>query len=347
MKLRIGNRLVGDDEPCFIIGEVGINHNGSLELAMRLIEVAKEAGCDAVKFQKRTINRILTKDLLNMPYVGPTSLGSTYGEHRRRLELTRNDYKKIVERCRELEIIFLASAWDEEAVDFLEEFDVPAHKIASADLTNLPLLRYVASKGKPVILSTGMSDISEIDEAVSTIRNHCDQLILLQCTSTYPSRFEEVNLRTMSLLRERFHCPVGYSGHELGIAVSAAARALGACVIERHFTLDRTMQGPDHAASLEPTGLKKLVRDIRAIEMALGEKEKKVLERERPIRMRLAKSIVASKKIKKGTILTQDLITQKSPGSGLSPIWIDRIIGKRLRRDLEEDEIIKKEDLDW
>jgi sialic acid synthase SpsE len=324
-----------------------VNHNGKLDLALQLIDIASEAGADAVKFQKRSVEKILTKEALNQPYISPTSLGKTYGEHRKALELQREDYEEIVKRCRERGIIFLASAWDQDSVDFLEQFDVVAHKIASADLTNLPLIEYIAKIGKPVILSTGMSEMHEVDRAVNLIKRYNEQLILLHCTSTYPSRFEEINLRIMRVLRERFDVLVGYSGHELGIAVSTVAAALGAVMVERHFTVDRTLPGPDHAASLEPQGLRKMIRDIRAVERAMGTGEKRILERELPIRRRLTKSIVATKDIPAGTLLQREMLCFKSPGDGLNPGYLERIIGKRVVREIKADTSIKKEDIEY
>lgn len=345
--IRIGDRTIGDGQPCFFIAEAGVNHNGSVDVARQLIDVAAEAGADAVKFQKRTPEDILIAEALERRYDTPTALGSTYGEHRERLELSYESYVELAERCRSRDIIFLASAWDAKSVDFLDDFGVPAYKTASADLTNLPLLDYIASKGKPLMISTGMSDMEEIADAVATVRRHHDEIVLLQCTSSYPAENAELNLRVIPALREKFDVLVGYSGHERGLAPSEAARALGACVIERHFTLDRAMPGPDHAASLEPGGLRALVRNIHNIEAALGDGRKRVLESERPVRERLAKSVVAAVDIPAGTPIRGDMLTVKGPGSGISPRDLPRLEGVIAAADIRRDTLLPVEALEW
>jgi N,N'-diacetyllegionaminate synthase len=342
-KIRIGNKWIGDGEPCFIIAEIGLNHNGDVELAKMLIGQAKDCGADAVKLQKRSIDKILTKEALRAPYNAWYAYGKTYGEHRQALEFSKKEFIDLKQYADSIGIIFLASAWDEESADFLETLDIPIHKIPSADLTNLPLLEHIAIKGKPVLLSTGMSELSEIREAVDTISKYNNELVLLHCVSTYPAEFAEINLTAMETLRSEFNCPVGYSGHERGISVSGAAAALGACVIERHFTLDRTMKGPDHAASLEPTGLSRLARDIRAIEMAMGTRAKNVQEREREIRTKLAKSIVAATAIPKGTIITKEMLTIKSPNTGFPPKYISILPGRKAAADIPADTTIKED----
>jgi sialic acid synthase len=345
--LEIAGRTVGEGQPCYIIAEAGVNHNGSLELARRLVDIAVEAGADAVKFQKRTIADILIAEALMRPYAVPTSLGATYGEHRQRLELSEEDFFALADHARARGITLLASAWDVRSADFLERLGIPAFKIASADCTNLPLVEYVARKGRPVLLSTGMSDLGEVDEAVATVRRHTDQLVLLQCTSTYPCDNDQINLRVIPAYRERYGCVVGYSGHERGLAPTEAAVALGASVVERHFTIDRTMVGPDHAASLEPTGLQRLVRNIRNVEKALGSPEKRIVEAERGVRERLAKSIVARADIPAGTIITADMLTVKGPGNGLKPGDIPRLVGVVAESPICEDTLVPQEALTW
>ena len=346
-KIRIDDKLIGENEPVFIIAEAGINHQGDFEIAKKLIDVAVMAGADAVKFQKRKIDRILTKEGLSKSYINENSFGPTYGEHKQALELSEGHFRKLKNYCGDKKIIFLASAWDEESADFLEELNIPIYKIASADLTNLPLLEHIAKKGKPIILSTGMSNIAEIKKAVETITKFNNDLILLQCTSTYPCKFKEINLKVIEHLTKIFNVPVGYSGHEPGIAIPVAAVAMGACVIERHFTLDRTMKGGDHAASLEPIGLQKLVRDIRHVEEALGSGNKRVLESEIPIRQKLAKSLVSKMFIPKGTIITKDMLTTKGPGTGISPSEIIKVIGRCTIKDIKEDIVINYSDIEW
>ena len=345
--LQIGTRLIGEGQPCFIIAEAGVNHNGQLELAKRLVEMAAGAGADTVKFQKRTIKDILVADALARPYLNVNSLGATYGEHRERLELTEEEYWELASLSRERGIAFLASAWDKHSADFLEELGVPAFKVASADVTNIPLLEHIARKGKPMIISTGMTEMEEIADAVTTVRKYHDQIVLLQCTSTYPCNNDEVNLRVMETLRRTFDVLVGYSGHERGLAPSEAAVALGAVVVERHFTLDRTMRGPDHAASLEPRGLELLIRNIRNIEAAMGSSEKRVLESEKPVRERLAKSVVAACDIPAGVEITAEMLTVKGPGSGISPRFLPLLVGVVVQKDIPADTLIPKEALNW
>jgi sialic acid synthase SpsE len=347
--ISINSRVVGEDQPCYIIAEAGVNHNGSVELAKKLIKKAAEAGTDAVKFQKRSIKDILISEALAKSYIGPNSLGSTYGEHREKLELSEADYKELVRYAKEVGITFLASVWDKPSADFIESLGAPAFKIPSADLTNLPLLEHVARKGKPVILSTGMSTLEEVREAVNEVLTYNDQLILLHCISVYPCEPADVNLRIMETLRKEFGVLVGYSGHEkTGYAVTEAAVALGAVVVERHFTLDRTMPGPDHSASLDSFGLARLVAHIREdIEPALGSPEKKISEAEWGVRARLAKSIVSACDIKAGTVIQPEMLTVKGPGTGLKPKYLSRLYGKVAQGDIQADTLVPLEALSW
>ena len=271
-QLSIGDRLIGKDQPVFIVAEIGINHNGSVELAKKLIDAAVFAGCDAVKFQKRTIEKVYTSEELARPRESP--FGGTNGDLKRGLEFSQDVYEEIDRYCREKRIQWFASCWDEESVDFIEKFSPPCYKIASASLTDDNLLRHHTQYGKPVIISTGMSTLEQIDHAVEVLGTKA--LVLLHCTSTYPSKEDELNLKMMSTLKDRYGVPIGYSGHEVGLAPSLAAAALGACMIERHLTLDRAMWGSDHAASVEPMGFWRMIKDIRAIEKSLGDGIKRV-----------------------------------------------------------------------
>jgi len=277
--VKIGDKIIGENQPVFIIAEIGINHNGDINIAKQLIDAAAEAGCDAVKFQKRTIDIVFTPEELARLRENP--FGPTNGDLKRGLEFGEKEYQEIDRYCREKGIIWFASPWDLKSVDFLENFNVPCYKIASASLTDDELLKYVKSKGKPVILSTGMSTVEQIRHAAEILGE--DNLVLLHCTSTYPSKDEELNLKVISWLKENFSCPIGYSGHEVGAYSSLAASVLGACVVERHITMDRAMWGSDQAASLEINGLNRLVRDIRLIPVWLGDGEKIVFESEKPI----------------------------------------------------------------
>ena len=281
--VRLGERAVGPGHPCYVIAEIGINHNGSLETARQLIDVAVESGCDAVKFQKRTVDVVYTAEELARPRENP--FGPTNGDLKRALEFGHDAYAEIDRYCRTKGIAWFASCWDEASVDFIEKFQPPCYKIASASLTDDRLLRHHAAMRRPIILSTGMSTIEQIQHAVETLAT--DDLILLHCNSTYPAKLEELNLRALQTFQRMFEAPVGYSGHEVGLPTTLAAVALGAAVVERHVTLDRAMWGTDQAASLEPAGLKRLVRDIRAIERALGDGIKCVWESERPVMAKL------------------------------------------------------------
>lgn len=282
-QVRMGTSMVGEGQPCYIIAEIGINHNGDLDLAKRLISIAVAAGCNAVKFQKRTIEVVYSAEELSHPRESP--FGNTNGDLKRGLEFEYDDYVELDRYCREVKMPWFASCWDEASVDVIHRFDVPCFKIASASLTDDHLLRHTRATGKPILLSTGMSTVPEIDHAVEVLGK--ENLILLHACSTYPAYYEELNLKAISTLRERYGIPIGYSGHETGLPSTVAAAALGACVIERHITTDRAQWGSDHAASLEPNGITKLVSYIRLVEKSMGDGVKRVLEREQPILKKL------------------------------------------------------------
>jgi len=342
--IKIGDRLIGDGQPAYIIAEIGVNHNGILALALELIDVAVSAGADAVKFQKRSLNQLYPKKYLENANAGEKTLRYLL-PILQQVELPDHNYYKILEHCQKKGITFLCSAFDIESADFLADLGVPAYKVASADLTNLPLLDHLARKGKPLILSTGMSRMDEVETSVDFLNERGVEFALLHCNSTYPTAFEDVNLRFMEKLR-RFGVPVGYSGHERGIAVSTVAAAMGASIIERHITLDRTMDGPDHAASLEPQGFKKMVRDIRQVSEALGTGEEKFISRGEILnREVLGKSLVAARKIEPGEVITSEMITVKGPALGLSPQNYPGLVGRVATRPIEEDEPFLDRDL--
>lgn len=284
-KVKIGNRWIGDGEPCFVTAEIGINHNGDLDIARKLISAAAAAGCDAVKFQKRTVDVVYTAEELARPRENP--FGPTNGDLKRGLEYGFEQYAEIDAFCKSHQMMWFASAWDEGSVDFLEQFDPPCYKIASASLTDDDLLRHHRQYKRPIILSTGMSTIEQIDHAVDVLGT--EDLILLHCNSTYPlTETREQNLKVIHTLRERYEgVPVGYSGHELGLQTSLAAMVMGACMIERHITLSRAMWGSDHPASIEPKGITLLVRDIREVERAMGDGVKRVYASEIPVMEKL------------------------------------------------------------
>ncbi len=278
-EVRLGSKVIGPGKPCYVIAEIGINHNGDIDIAKKLINVASGAGCDAVKFQKRTVDVVYSREELAKPRESP--FGETNGDLKRGLEFELEEFQEIDRYCREVKIDWFASCWDEASVDFIAQFKVPCFKIASASLTDDNLLRHTRKVGKPVLLSTGMSTLKEVVHAVEVLGKQ--ELILLHACSTYPAYYEELNLHVIGVLRDRYGVPVGYSGHETGLASSVAASVLGSCVVERHITLDRSMWGSDHAASLEPNGITRLIRDIRLIEKSMGDGIKRVLEREQPI----------------------------------------------------------------
>jgi N-acetylneuraminate synthase len=283
MNVNIAGRMIGGANPSYVVAEIGINHNGDLGLARRLIDVAATSGCSAVKFQKRTLDIVYSA--AEMARVRESPFGTTNGDLKRALEFGKKQYAQIDAHCKTVGIQWFASPWDEASVDFLEEFSVSCHKVASASLTDDHLLRHMRATKKPIILSTGMSTMAQIDHAVEVLGR--DNLIILHATSTYPANYDELNLRVIPVLAKRFGVPIGYSGHETGIASSVASVVLGASMVERHLTLDRAMWGSDQAASLEPNGMLRLVRDIRLIETSLGDGEKRLYDREVPIMEKL------------------------------------------------------------
>lgn len=343
-KVKIINRYVGPGEPVYIIAEIGINHNGDVAIAKRLITEAAAAGVDAVKFQKRTPEEVLTKEGLLRPYNSPHAFAPTYGEHRKKLEFGEAEYQELIKFAKEKNVAFFASVWDSSSTDFMERLGIGAYKIPSADVINLPLLEYVAKKGKPVLLSTGMSTIDEVDQAVETILQHNSRLLVMQCVSLYPSTDDKIDLLAMDLLKERYHpLPIGYSGHEIDMLPTLAAVARGATAIERHFTLDKTMKGSDHSASLEPAQLKELVSSVKRIEKILGKRKKVLYSEIIPMREKLAKSIVAKTFIPRGTRLRLEMLTVKGPGTGLKPSLMRDVVGKQVMKDIEADTILTRD----
>lgn len=283
-RVKIGNRFVGDGEPVYVTGEIGLNHNGDVAIAKKLIDAAVLAGCDAVKFQKRTPELCVPEEQKNVQRETPWGV-MTYLDYRKRVEFGLDEYQEIDRYCREKGIDWYASCWDEGSVDFIAQFKPAVWKIASASLTDDKLLKHTSSQGTPVILSTGMSTMEEIRHAASVL--DADRMLIAHSTSTYPCVPTELNLKMIQTLKSEFACPIGYSGHEVGLQTTYASVALGASFIERHITLDRAMWGSDQAASVEPWGLMRMVRDLRVIEMALGDGVKKVYDSERPVLKRL------------------------------------------------------------
>ncbi len=346
--VNIGSLSIGPDYPCFIIAEAGVNHNGDLELARRLVDAAAEAGADAVKFQTFRADRLVSPTAPKAAYQRQTTDASeSQLDMLRRLELSPAAHRELNDYCRQRGLIFLSTPFDEESADLLDELDVPAFKIGSGEVTNHPFLEYVARKGRPVILSTGMSYLSEVDEAVRVLRSAgCEQLILLHCVSNYPAAPADANLKAMQTLATAFDVPVGYSDHTPGIEVALAAVALGACVIEKHFTLDRNLPGPDHRASLEPHELRALIAGVRTVERALGDGTKRPVPAEADTRAVARRSLAARADIPAGVIVEAGILTALRPAGGIPPSLVRHVIGRRTRRPLNAGQFIDWSDLE-
>jgi sialic acid synthase SpsE/sugar phosphate isomerase/epimerase len=341
--IRIGDRTVGAGQPTYIIAEVGINHNGNPELARKLIEVGIRAGVDAVKFQKRHLASLYSPESLLDPGKEEKEIGYIL-PYIMQAELSDEALSDLAAYSRVRGMEFICTPWDATSVDLLEQIGVAAYKVSSPDLTNLPLLEYMCRTGRPLVLSTGMSRLGEIAATVEFLKSKRVEFALLHCQSTYPAPFKDVNLRFMERLRE-FGVPVGYSGHERGIAVSTAAAALGACIVERHITLDRSLPGPDQADSLEPAGIEKQVRDIRNVEMALGSRERGLSRGELLNRLALGKSLVAARDVAVGETISADAVKVMGPGHGVSPQQRDALVGRTAVRAITAGEQYRESDL--
>lgn len=343
IKVKIADRLIGEGEPCFIIAEAGVNHNGDINLAKKLIDVAVQAGADAVKFQTFKTERLIRKETAKAEYqLLRTNPKETQYHMLKKLELTYNQHKILFRYCKTKKIMFLSTPYDNESLELLEEFDLSAYKIASTDITNLPFLKEVALKKKPIILSTGMSYLYEVKAAVNAIMGIQKETILLHCTSNYPASFEGANLLAMRTLKDIFKTIVGYSDHTPRIGIAPLAVAMGASVIEKHFTIDRNLPGPDHYASLDKEELPVFIKIIKQVEKALGTGIKAPVIEEMASKPLLQKSIISSRKIKEGDKITPQCIVYKRPASGISPIYYQKVLGKKARHDIDKDTI-----LDW
>jgi len=343
----MAGRAIGDGAPVLIVAEAGVNHNGDMSLARRLVEVAADAGADAVKFQTFSTDALVSREAPKATYQRETTGdGESQRDMLARLELTVDQHAELQQRCGKRGLIFFSAPFDERAADALESLDVPLFKIPSGEITNLPLLRHIAAKGRPVILSTGMSTVDEVEAAVAAIRDSGDPpLALLHCLSAYPAPAAEMNLRAMDVLRQRFGVPVGLSDHTLGIEVAVAAVARGARIVEKHLTLDKALPGPDHRASLDPAEFAALVSAIRSVESALGDGEKRPMPSEMDTRRAARKSLVAARAIRAGERLTAELIRVKRPGTGIPPAEMERALGRAVKRALAADQVIGWEDL--
>jgi sialic acid synthase len=346
--LRVDGFDIHDGGDAYVIAEIGHNHQGDVEKAKQLIHAAKECGANAVKFQKRANRTLYTHEFFRQPYDNEFSFGRTYGEHREALELSVAEYRELLAYAREQGITLFATAWDFESADLLAELGVPAFKIASGDLRNTPLQRHVARFGKPIFLSTGGGDLADVTRAVETIVSINEDVCVMQCTAAYPAATEDLHLSVITTFRERFpQLVIGLSDHQSGISMALVAYMLGARVIEKHFTLDHAWKGTDHAFSLMPDGLRRLVRDLRRIPGALGDGEKRPLPVERRPLEKMGKKLVAARDLEQGHVVAEEDVAIKSPADGgLPPYELDRIIGTRLRRSLRCEENVVLADLE-
>ncbi len=346
-RLIIDGQEISEDSNCYVIAEIGHNHQGNMETARELFRAAKECGANAVKLQKRDNRALYTREMFNKSYENENSFGNTYGEHREFLEFGLSEYQQLKDYARELGITFFATAFDFPSADFLAKLDTPAFKIASGDLRNIPLLKYVASFQKPMVVSTGGGTIDDVKRAYDAVMPINTQLCILQCTAGYPCAFEEMNLRVISTFREQFpDIVVGLSSHDNGIAMVVAAYVLGARVIEKHFTLNRAMKGTDHAFSLERAGLRRVVRDLQRARVALGDGVKATYSSERAPLLKMGKKLVAARDLPANHVLGLDDVAIKSPSDGTPPYELDRVLGRKTVRPLSEDENILFDDLD-
>jgi N,N'-diacetyllegionaminate synthase len=335
--ISIGQRKVGVGEPCFIIAEAGVNHNGSIQMARQLVDVAVKAHADAVKFQTFKPEKVCSPAAPKATYqLQTTGRDESQLEMGKKLELPFEAFRELQAYCKSKDLLFLSTPFDYDSADFLSELSVPAFKIPSGEITNLPFVEHIARKGRPLIVSTGMSTLDEVDKTVKTIcATGNQQIVLLQCVSNYPAQPSSVNLRAMHTLAKAFDVPVGYSDHTTGTEIASAAVALGACVIEKHFTINRDLPGPDHRASLEPDELAAMVRCIRNVEAALGDGEKRPALEEANTAAVARRSLVAARYIPAGTVMTEELIVILRPGTGLPPTMRRQLLGRRVRRDIE------------
>ena len=340
--IEVGGRKIGEKCPCFVIAEAGVNHNGKIELAKELVDAAAKAGADAVKFQTFKAENVVTTNAEKAEYQKETTgVKESQYEMIKKLELTEYDFKELADYAKEKDIAFLSSPFDKESVDLLDDINVPVFKVASGEITNFPLLRHVSGKDKPIILSTGMATLGEIEDALRVVRGAgVDDIVLLHCVTSYPAKMEDVNLRVIETLKHAFKLPVGFSDHTLGITVPIAAVSLGAVVVEKHFTLDKDLPGPDHKASLEPDELEEMVVAIRDVEKALGDGIKIPTKEEEEIKKVARRSVVAKIDIPKGTTVAEDMLDVKRPGTGITPKYMDIIVGKKAEENIRKDEIV-------
>jgi N-acetylneuraminate synthase/N,N'-diacetyllegionaminate synthase len=346
-RIEIAGRAIGTGAPVFVVAEAGVNHNGDLDLALRLVDIAAAAGADAVKFQTFTAESLVSRGARKAAYQEETTgAGESQRDMLKRLELGGDAHARLQARAASRGLLFFSTPFDEGSADLLEALEVPVLKVPSGEVTNLPLLRHLAAKKRPIILSTGMATLDEVTDAVAAIRAGGDPpLAILHCLSAYPAPPSEVNLRAMDTLRARFGCPIGFSDHTLGTEIALAAVARGAAIIEKHMTADQALPGPDHRASLEPPELTEMIHAIRRVESALGDGEKRPMPSELDTRDVARRSLVAARLIARGERLDRAMLAIKRPGTGIPPAALERVLGRAARRDLAVDEVIGWEDL--
>jgi N-acetylneuraminate synthase len=347
MPIRVADRIIGLGHPCFVIAEAGVNHNGQLDLALQLVDAAQQAGADAVKFQTFRAEAVVSPIAPKAEYqVANTQSNESQLDMVRELELTFDEFRQVHEHCQQRKMLFLSTPFDADSADFLDQLGMLAFKIPSGEITNFPLVTHIARKHKPIILSTGMANLAEIKEALEAIHatgNH--DVVVLHCVSNYPASPSSTNLRAMSTMHDELHVDVGFSDHSQGIEIPLAAVALGACVIEKHFTLDRKLPGPDHKASLEPGELRDMIANIRNVEASLGDGVKRPTAEELKTAECARRSLVAASHIASGTVITDDMVAILRPGTGLPPAMKPRVLGKRALRDLEAGQLFSLEGL--
>lgn len=344
--LSIGGREISENTECFFVAEIGHNHQGSLKKCKELFLAAKNAGASAVKLQKRDNSTLYTQEYFHKPYLSKNAYGPTYGTHREALEFSMTEYQELINYAKEIGILFFATPFDLKSAYLLKELNFPAYKIASGDITNHPLINHVSSFNKPIIISTGGATITEIKEAVEIVMRHHEQIAILQCTASYPAKEAELNLSVIQTYKNLFpNAVIGYSGHDLGTTMSLAAFSIGARIIEKHFTLDKSLPGSDHKLSLCPEELEYLVNELKRLHLALGNGEKTVFQSEREALIKMRKKIVASQDLVAGhTIKPEDLLI-KSPGNGISPSQIYKILGRKIKTQINKEETIKLDQL--
>lgn len=350
LPVKIKDFVIGPGHPCLIIAEAGVNHNGDLDIAHKLIDSAVKAGADAIKFQSFVTEDFVTNQAQKADYqVKTTGKNSWQFTMLKKLEISESQQVELKAHCDEAGILYLCTPYEHKSADMLKNIGVEAYKIASTDTSNIPFLRHLATSGIPVILSTGMSLLGEVEEAIIALRNNGlnQKIVIMQCTSEYPAPIEDINLKTIKSMEVAFGCPVGFSDHTPGIEVSPWAVAAGACVVEKHFTINRNFKGPDHKASIEPHELKELVKTIRNVELALGDGIKRIMPSEMRNKVRMQKSLVATRTIKAGETIQASDITCKRPGNGLLPNWFDKVVGKKAAKTINNQEILRLESVLW